>query len=74
MTAFDVVDSDDFRDAHERAFRAHIVATSESHICDALCSTAISDRMLGRTPNNEDPVKPWKVRLGYIGRDEENAA
>jgi hypothetical protein len=58
-----LLDSDDFRDRHERAFRDHILGIvpplsthdngADDHACDDLCSAAIIDRLLGKRPLNE---------------------
>ena len=57
------LDSEDFRDRHERAFRDHILGVvgrlglhdnaADDHACDDLCSAAILDRLVGKKPVNE---------------------
>lgn len=56
------LDSDDFRDDHERAMRDHILGAPapgwpDTHICDDLCSSSIIDRLLGRPPVHEYPLQ-----------------
>lgn len=60
------LDTDDFRDDHERAMRDHLLdgpGKDESHICDDLCSDDIVTRLLTRlfrpsderVPESEEP-------------------
>ena len=51
--------AEEFRDAHERAMRDHLLGGPETHICDDLCSDAILDRLIGRAPSDEYPPKPY---------------
>lgn len=61
------LDSDEFRDRHERAIRDHILgempdgsrdSRADGHHCDDLCSEAIIDRLIGQRPKHEYPLQP----------------
>ena len=69
-----LIDSDDFRDAHERAMRGHILDGPDDHICYDLCSEAIIDRLVGKEPLHEYPSSEASGKPLGIGASAEARA
>lgn len=68
------LDSDDFRDRHERAMRDHILGAVDlgvEHRCDDLCSDAILSRLLGKHAVNEYPWQPDAARGLTVVREDD---